>query len=66
MEEAIAEFSEAIRLEPQHALAYANRAIAYTSLGDDAAAQEDLERAVDLGFDRGPLEAAIQRVKEQR
>ena len=47
-------------------MAYANRARAYTLLGEDAQAQQDVERAVKLGVDRAPLEAAIQVIQQGR
>jgi tetratricopeptide (TPR) repeat protein len=48
-ERALAEFSEAIRLDPQAPNPYAGRAIAYRSLGDDANAARDQRVAKDLG-----------------
>ena len=65
-EEAIAEFDEAILLDPQLALAYNNRGFVYTLLGMDAEAQQGIERAVELGFDRTLLERTIEELKKQR
>ena len=45
-----------IRLNPEHADAYASRALAYTCLDMEAEAQQDINRAVELGFDRALLE----------
>ena len=59
------DLNEAIRLDLQLAFAYANRALAYASLGMNAEAQQDIERAIELGFDRGDLESAIAEVKSQ-
>lgn len=49
--EAIVEYGEAIRLDPELAKAYANRALAYTELGKDAEAARDAEKAIELGYD---------------
>ena len=57
---------EAIHLDPQLALAYANRARAFTLLGKDAEAQQDADRAVELGFDRAVVEEEIERLKRER
>ena len=46
--ESIDEFSEAIRLDPQLALAYYNRGTAYNALGEYERAIEDLEEAISL------------------
>jgi hypothetical protein len=43
-----------------------NRAIAYTLLSKDKEAQQDVDRAVELGFDRGALESAIEESKKRR
>ena len=66
VERAIRDYGEAIRLYPQYALAYVNRALAYTLLGQDKEAQQDMNRAVELGSDRGPLEDAIEELMKQR
>ena len=47
-------------------LAYANRAFAYTLLGKDKEAQQDVDQAVRLGFDRSMLDGAIEGLKKQR
>jgi len=64
--QAIEDLNEAIRLNPQDANAYANRAISYTFLGQDAEAQHDIERSVELGVDRGLLESDIEEAKRHR
>jgi hypothetical protein len=46
---AIAAFTEAIRLEPDAPNGFAGRALAYTLLGDEAAALQDKEAAKELG-----------------
>ncbi len=63
---AIDDLDEAIRLDPELALAYYNRALASTLLGNDAAARQDIDRAVELGMDRATLEPAIDEIKQQR
>jgi tetratricopeptide (TPR) repeat protein len=52
--QAISYYDEAIRLDPRFALAYYNRASAYTSLGRTSEAQQDVDRATELGLDRTP------------
>jgi tetratricopeptide (TPR) repeat protein len=47
-QKAIADFTEAIRLNPKYANAYQNRAAAYRALGQTAQADEDLAKAVAL------------------
>ncbi len=55
-----------IRLDPLYAEAYASRARAYTILGKDVEAEQDVERLVELGIDPGSLMAGIEELKEQR
>ena len=64
VEAAIGDYGEAIRLDPRHADAYAGRALAYTALGKDSEADEDVKRAEELGVDSASLEEAIQQVRE--
>ena len=47
---AIADFTEAIRLDPGYSQAYYRRGLAYQKTGDIAKAREDLARARSLGF----------------
>jgi len=63
---AIKEYDEAIRLDPQLAGAYANRGVAYTLIGNDVEARQDIERAVELGFDHSKLETTIKGAKKSR
>ena len=65
-ERAIQDYDEAIRLNPQLAVAYANRAFAYTSLGKDTEAEQDINLAIELGIDRAVMESTIQELKSQR
>ena len=43
-----------------------NRALAYTLLGNAEEAQQDIDRAVELGLDRGLLEGVIEQAMGQR
>ncbi len=63
---AIQGYDEAIRLAPSFAVAYVNRARAYTHLGKDKEAQEDVDRAVEPGFERSMLDGQIEELKKQR
>jgi Flp pilus assembly protein TadD len=56
--QAVADFTQAIELEPVLASAYAGRAIAYLLLQQDVAAKADADQAVALGFDPGALQQA--------
>jgi len=48
LEEAIAEYSEAIRLTPELAVAYNNRGVTYAVLGQQQQAIQDLDQAIQL------------------
>jgi len=48
LEEAIGEYDEAIRLDPQYALAYTNRGAAYAYLGEYQEAIADFTRAIEI------------------
>ena len=63
---AIDDFSTAIALDSENGPAYANRAFTYTLIGKDAEASADIERAVELGFDRERLEETIAGAKLSR
>ena len=65
-QQAIADYSEAIRLSPLDTPAYANRAIAYALLGLDTQAQDDIDRAIEVGADRTVLEEYIDESKRLR
>jgi Flp pilus assembly protein TadD len=47
---AIADFTEAIRLDPKDAWAYHGRGLAYEKKGDKAKADEDFAQAKKLGY----------------
>lgn len=65
-QQAVQDFDQAIRLNPQDANAYGTRAMAYSFLGKDEEARQDVERAVQLGYDRAALEERIEELKKQR
>ena len=48
---AIADFTQAIRLDPKNAVAYYGRGEAYLEKGQRAAAERDFAQAKRLGFD---------------
>ena len=48
---AVQDLTEAIRLDPQYAIAYYNRAIAYQHLGMTEESESDFDKAKELGFD---------------
>ena len=48
LEQAIADFSRAIELEPENATAYRGRGVAYNESGDPDQALADFERAIEL------------------
>ena len=51
-ERAVADFTQALHIEPDNVIAYANRAAARAELGEQDAALVDLDRAleIDAGF----------------
>jgi tetratricopeptide (TPR) repeat protein len=55
-EKAIADYNEAIRLNPEYAGAYYNRGSSYFSLGNKQKAIEDLQKAADLWKQQGDTE----------
>ncbi len=62
----LADFTEAISLEEEYADAYASRGLAFTRLGRDAEAGQDLTRAAELGLDRELLERLAEELRQQR
>ena len=62
---ALHDYSEAIRVSQGDAEVYAARAFCYALLGRNGEAQQDVEQAAGLGFDRAFLEKAIEEVKKQ-
>ena len=65
-ERAIQDYDESIRVSPQSGIAYEHRAMANTVLSKDVKSQQDVDRAVELGINRGYLETRIEEVKKQR
>ena len=65
-QKALDDFTEAIRLDASNEEAYAMRAVWNAIIGNDTAAQRDLEKAVKHGYDRPLLEASIEQVKSLR
>ena len=63
---AIKDFDEAIRLDSKASPPYGGRALSNTYLQRDSEAKRDGERAIELGFDRGILGAAIEEAKRDR
>lgn len=64
--QAIEDLDEFIRLDSHLALAYANRALAHIVLGGDAEAQQDVDRAAELGLDRALLQEMVEQAKQLR
>ncbi len=62
---ALNDYSEAIRVSPRDGEVYAARAFCYALLGRNGEAQQDVEWAAELGFDRAFLERALEEVKRQ-
>ena len=60
---ALNDYSEAIRVSQGDSEVYAARAFCYALLGRNGEAEQDVERAAELGFDRAFLEKAIEEVK---
>ena len=63
---AIDDLIQAIEINPNYGMAYYNRALVYTQLGRDAEAAQDVERAVEQGFDQSTILAAIEELKDSR
>ena len=66
---AIKDFDDVIRLEGQSltaARAYGGRAVALAHLGMDDQSQQDVDRSVQMGIDRGFLEAMIDAITNVR
>jgi Tfp pilus assembly protein PilF len=67
-ERAVLDNDEAIRINPRYPLVYVNQALAYTYLGKDEEARQDVERVGDMGIGstlmtafEAPIEAAKKR-----
>jgi hypothetical protein len=62
---AIPDLDLAIKLDPGFAVAFANRAFAWTMLKDNSKANRDVELKVRLGVDRALLEEKLAKYKER-
>ena len=60
------DLDEAIRLDHKFAIAYVNRSFAWTMMGRDTEAEEDVETATAMGLDRDIIAAKIKELKTQR
>jgi tetratricopeptide (TPR) repeat protein len=65
-EKAVEDYGDAIRTDPKLVMAYVNRAIAFTFLGRDKEAQQDVDRAVSLGVHSDDLRTEIHIAKRRR
>jgi tetratricopeptide (TPR) repeat protein len=65
-ETAIKDYDQAVRLGSGRAEGYVGRALAHTQLGKDIEAEQDIAKAVELGFDRVLLRNAVERVRSLR
>ncbi len=65
-EQALINFSNAVRLRPDMPDAWGNRAVAHAALGEDGKSQADIEEAERRGGNRGGLETVIDYVKTRR
>ena len=63
---AVNDYSQAIALSPRLAVAYANRAIAYTLLNLDPRADDDVTQAIGLGYDARLLITTIEELTARR
>ncbi len=59
-------YREAIRRAPQFAEPYAGRVLVYILLSRDNEVQQDVARAVELGFESALLEREVEELTKQR
>ncbi len=64
LERAIADFDEAVRLDPKYTVAYGNRAIAYKQQGNKTKAISNFEKFIALASDPRLIQIAKQQIKE--
>ena len=64
LERAIEDYDEAIRLNPEDAVAYYNRGLAYKELGKKAEAIDDFEKFITLTDNPQLIEMARQQIEE--
>jgi Flp pilus assembly protein TadD len=54
LDKALADYSEAIRLDPANATAYQRRGVVYQKKGNPTKAEEDFAQAKKLGYEAKP------------
>ncbi len=57
---ALEDFNQAIRIDPELGIAYANRALILAYDGMEEEARDDAERAIGLGIDRDAMEENLE------
>ena len=62
---AIEAFGRAIELDPTNSEYYAMRAMTHALEGNDDLAVQDIDKAVELGFDNPDVTSSIQKLQEQ-
>ena len=65
-ERAMEDFNEVIRFDPLNAEAHALRAWLHTLLFEEAEAQGDMERALELGYDKNLMDQLVVDAKRER
>jgi tetratricopeptide (TPR) repeat protein/O-antigen ligase len=65
-ETAIQDYNQAIQSNPERAEVFVGRALAHTQLGKDTEAEQDVAKAVELGFDGVLLRNAVERARNSR
>ena len=65
-ERAILDFSAAIKIDPEYTEAYSNRGMMYTLVDKDDEAQQDFDRAAQLGADLATLAKQADQLKLSR
>ena len=64
--QAVENYDQAINLSPDFTHAFIGRALAHSVLGNDSGAQQDTDRAVELGASREQIDAGLAEITEQR
>ena len=64
--QAVENYDQAINLSPDFTHAFIKRALAHAVLGNDTEAQQDTDRAAELGANREHMEARLAAITEQR
>jgi tetratricopeptide (TPR) repeat protein len=62
---AIEDYGNAIRLSPELAVAYTNRALVYIRLNKNLETERDMDRAIALDYDPTVLRRDIEEIKKQ-